>query len=214
MQPRPEVIVAAIREAVASKRECIWVMQTGENWFLDPGDQNISDGDSILDWGRARKEIDSVLLAALIKGDVQYVRRAVLYDVSSDAGDRTARPRADKATVHRNIYVRLAAWKQELARYIALFDDGTSRYPIARCTAPLSVQEVILGRVTTQDEVDNLVRTGELDGCIATDGLVVPEPWARIARMISMHGNLGLPAEDADPLAALPALELSEYRRR
>lgn len=206
--------LAAVEAAISTNSPFVWVAQLAERWFIDPADEDLDDRRQLVEWRNERRQIDTALLAALIAGKVRGVRRAVLYDVSSDAGERVSRRGADPVAVHERIFKSLASWKQDLARYVALFDDGTANHPLDRTGAALSIQEVILGRVTSEDDVDARVRTGVFDGCVATTEQHAPESWREMSRMISMHGNLGIPAEDADPLSAIPSLELLEYRRR
>jgi hypothetical protein len=207
-------VLAAVEAAVAVSTPFVWVAQLAECWVLDPHDADLDGRDELRSWRDERRKVDSLLLGALTGGKVMGVRRAVLYDVSSDVGGRVSREGADPASVHHRVSNSLAAWKQDLARYVAFFDDGTANQPLDQTTTPLSIQEVILGRVRTGDDVDRRVRTGELDGCITTATAQPPPLWGEMARMISMHGDLGIPAEDADPLSLMPTLELLEYRRR
>lgn len=206
--------LSAVRSAVASGAHTVWVAQLAECWFVDPADQDIADRAELGAWRDERSAIDSALLAALVDRRVQFVRRAVLFDISSDAGERLSRPGADPIAVHQRVFRELASWKQELARYVALFDDGTADHPVELTTATLSVQEVILGRVASGDDVDARVLNAAFDGCVATFDRQVPDSWREMSRMISMRASLGLPTEDANPLSAIPSLELLEYRRR
>lgn len=203
-----------VRASVDDGAQCIWLIQLGSYWLLDSNDQDLETQESSEEWQRERDEIDRILLQALMTGQVQYVRRAVLYDVISDAGDRMSRNGVDPVSAHRRVTGRLADWKRELSRYVALFDDGTANYSIVASTARLSVQEVILGRVTASGSEDDRLWDGAEDGCIATEDTDFPAPWGKIGRMISLHGNLSSPLVDSNPLSAIPTLDLIEYRRR
>ena len=207
-------VVRDIDTAIGAGVHCLWVTQLGHRWLLDANDVDLDHPESTAAWRQERDEIDRVLLRALVENKIRFVRRAVLYDVVSDAGDRLSRSGADPISAHERLVRNLVEWKAELGRYVALFDDGTANHALSLSTARLSVQEVILGRVTSNANADNHIWAGAADGCVTSENLNPPPVWQRNSRMISLHGDMSSPIEDSNPLSAVPSLDLIEYRRR
>lgn len=206
-------ILENARGLIDEGKPCIWLVQTADEWLVDSRNEGVEDRSGAEAWRTARDSIDVLILNALLSGRIRYVRRAVLYDVSSDAGSHLARSTAEATAVHRQIYMALRSWKAELSRYLAMFDDGTAGAPLPQCMAPLAIQEIILGRVNSYDDQDRRVRSGEVDGCIGTSTRDLPDSWVHVKRSIPLVPNFGLPPEDENPLGSLAGLELSEYRQ-
>jgi hypothetical protein len=204
----------SVRAAINDGVHSLWLVQLGSFWVVNPPDTEVQLDTCAMDWKQERDEIDRLLLDALMSHKVGYVRRAVLYDVVSDAGERASRDGVDLISAHRKVTTALADWKRELSRYVALFDNGTANHPLAMSTARLSVQEVIFARVATAANDDDRSWDGADDGCVASAGMTPPDSWRQMDRMISLHGDLTSPSIDSNPLSAIRDLGLMEYRRR
>lgn len=208
-------IRATVQRACESGARNLWLVQLGEGWLIDPTSANVADAATYAASCDARSECDALLLEALFNGRIERVRRAVLYDLSSDAGERLALAGADPIAVHGEVYSSLDAWKVRLRRHVAMFADYDANVsPDLLSTGRLAIREVILGRVTSNDTLDLAARDGRLDACAFGEDGEEPEAWTALTRAIWMEGSMDPPLEDADPLDAIPTLEVSDYHGR
>jgi len=203
-----------VQTILAQRVHSVWVVQLGSHWIIDADNPLAESRDEATQWRAERDAIDSALLRALLENKVKRVRRAILYDVVSDAGSRRVVEGCDPIEIHRQVTANLAEWKQNIGRHIAFFDDGSATYPLVKSTAPLSIQEVILGRVQAVENHDDRMWEGEHDSVTGTKRAGSPLVWKERTQVISLHGDLSSPVEDANPLAAIPSLDVMEYRRR